>query len=416
VIIRPLTPGLDWDQYLDLTMRSFGPVDETRMRANTEPVVAAGRALGAFDGDRLAGSALFLDMRQWWYGRAVPMAGVAGVQIAPEDRARGVGRALMTALVDYMAERGYPLSALYPATMTIYRSLGWEIAGHRHVAVLPARSLRALARPDDKNSDDKSTDDTSTAGLRRPGPDDAAEVLEVIGRAHENARDCGPVSYDEATVRRWLTRPGRYADKDRYAYLAADGFLGYHWQHGHDEIVIDQLAAVSARTTRALWALAASHSSVAETARVQLGPSDPLWWMLREQDANLAERYGWMLRLLDAPAAIAARGFPATDLAVPLQITDDLRAANSGRWELTVRSGAGRLSRYRTGLASPPSADATPDGLTPLALGPRGLAALYAGTPVATLRRAGLADGGSPAADAALDAAFAATPFMLDAF
>ena len=408
--IRPLTPGLDWEQYLDLTMRSFGPVDEARMRASTEPVVAAGQALGAFDGDRLAGSALFLDMRQWWYGRAVPMAGVAGVQIAPEDRAQGVGRALMTALVDYMAERGYPLSALYPATMTIYRSLGWEIAGHRHVAVLPARSLRTLARPDDKRPDD------STAVIRRPGPGDAAEVLEVIGRAHENARDCGPVSYDEATVRRWLTRPGRYADKDRYAYLAADGFLGYHWQHGHSEIVVDQLAAVSAQTTRALWGLAASHSSVAETARAQLGPYDPLWWMLREQDASLAERYGWMLRLLDAPAAIAARGFPATDLAVPLLITDDLRAANSGRWELTVRSGAGRLSRYRTGLATPSSAAATPGGQTPLALGPRGLAALYGGTPVATLRRAGLADGGSPAADAALDAAFAATPFMLDSF
>ena len=27
---------------------------------------------------------------------------------------------------------------------------------------------------------------------------------------------------DEATMRRWLTRPGRYADKDRYAYLAPE--------------------------------------------------------------------------------------------------------------------------------------------------------------------------------------------------
>ena len=71
--------------------------------------------------------------------------------------------------------------------------------------------------------------------------------------------------------------------------------------------------------------MAASNSSVAETVRAQVGPSDPLWWMLREQDANIAERESWMLRLLDAPAAIAARGFPATDLAVPLQITDDLR-------------------------------------------------------------------------------------------
>jgi hypothetical protein len=126
-----------------------------------------------------------------------------------------------------------------------------------------------------------------------------------------------------------------------------------------------------------------------------------------------------MLRLLDAPGAIAARGFPATDLAVPLLLADDLRPANAGRWELTVRSGRGSLTRHRTGQVHAPATPASPGGQPSgpaLELGPRGLAALYAGTPVATLRRAGLAAGGSPAADAALDAAFAATPYMLDEF
>jgi hypothetical protein len=134
-----------------------------------------------------------------------------------------------------------------------------------------------------------------------------------------------------------------------------------------------------------------------------------------------------MLRLLDAPAAIAARGFPATDLAVPLLLADDLRPANAGRWDLTVRSGRGSLTRYRTGQVHAPDTPASPSGQQSgqqsgqhggpaLELGARGLAALYAGTPVATLRRAGLAAGGSPAADAALDAAFAATPYMLDDF
>jgi len=368
--------------------------------------VAAGQAVGAFDGDRLAGTALYHDLRQWWHGRAVPMAGVAGVKVAPEYRGQGVGRALMTALTELMAERGYPLSALYPATLTIYRSLGWEIAGHRHEAVLPSRALSVMARPEAG----------AVTRIRRPGPDDAAEVLEVIGSVHRDARDCGPVTFDEATMRRWLTRPGRFADKDRYAYLARDGFLGYRWAHGNGGIFIERVVASSAATTRALWAVAASNSTVADTVRAQVGPSDPLWWMLREQDANIAERESWMLRLLDAPAAIAARGFPATDLAVPLQVTDDLRPANSGRWDLTVRAGEGRLSRPRTDLGSPPPAGSSPSRQAPLALGARGLAALYAGTPVATLRRAGLADGGSPDADAALDAAFAATPFMLDGF
>jgi predicted acetyltransferase len=413
VIVRPLVPGFDLDQYIDLTMRSFGPSDETMIQPRIEPVVAAGRCLGAFDGDRLVGTALYHDMRQWWRGRAVRMAGVAGVKVAPEYRGQGAGRALMTALVEEMAERGYPISALYPATMPLYRSLGWEIAGHRHQAVLPARALSTMARPEPG----------AVTKIRRAGPDDAAEVLEVIGRAHRDARDCGPVTWDEDTVRRWLTRPGRYADKDRYAYLAADGFLGYRWQGGgHGEIFVDRVAASSAPTTRALWAVVASNSTVTEKVYAQVGPSDPFWWMLREQDANIAERYSWMLRLLDAPAAIAARGFPATDIAVPLAITDDLQPANSGRWELTVQAGTGRLIRDRTGLvpASPaadsPHGQAPPGGQAPLALGARGLAALYAGTPVATLRRAGLAEGGSPDADAALDGAFAATPFMLDDF
>jgi predicted acetyltransferase len=407
VIVRLLTPGFDWDQYADLTVRSFGPSGEAMIQPSIEPIVAADRCLGAFDGDRLVGTALYHDMRQWWHGRAVRMAGVAGVKVAPEYRGQGAGRALMTALIDLMAERGYPLSALYPATMTIYRSLGWEIAGHRHEAVLPSRALSAIARPETG----------AAAKIRRPGPDDAAEVLEVIGRAHRDARDCGPVTWDEPTVRRWLTRPGRYADQDRYAYLAQDGFLGYRWQGGgHQEIFVDRVVASSAETTRALWAVAASNSTVTETVRAQVGPSDPFWWMLREQDADLAKRYSWMLRLLDAPAAIAARGFPATDLAVPLQIADDLRPANSGRWELTVSAGEGRLSRYRTDRDSPSPASASLHGQAPLVLGARGLAALYAGTPVATLRRAGLAEGGSPDADAALDGAFAATPFMFEDF
>jgi predicted acetyltransferase len=327
------------------------------------------------------------------------MAGVAGVKIAPEYQRRGIGSALMTALTEQMKARGYPLAVLYPATVAIYRSLGWEIAGHRYEAALPARALPSMPRPAPE----------AFKQIRRPGPGDAAEVTGVLGRAHALARDAGPVTRDEATVRRWLADPGNYA------YLAPDGCAAYRWRRGHDEVYVDRVVAASAETTAALWAVVASHSTVADTVRAQVAPSDPFWWLLGEREADVAERESWMLRLLDAPAAIAARGFPAVDLAVPLVIADDLCPANSGRWELTVRGGAGRLSVSRTDRgASPGHAD--PAAGAPLALGPRGLAALYAGTPVATLRRAGLAEGGSAGGDASLDAAFAAAPYMLDDF
>lgn len=409
--IRLLGPGDDIDAQLDLADRSFGvhgaDVRERR-RWTTSWLIARGRAVGAFTGGKPAGSAVFHDMRQWWYGREVPMAGVSSVMVAPEHRGRGTGRLLMAGLLEEVAAQGYPLSALYPATMPLYRSLGWELAGARDTAVIPARSLLTLAPPD--AAAHPLTRDAPEPALRRAGPDDAVAVLSVLGRVHEAARDCGPVTWDAAEAGQWLAEP------DLYAYLCEDGFLAYQWHHRNQDLFVERAEAMSARTVRAFWSHLGSHASIAEKVYARVGPAAAFWWLARERDADVEHRSLWMLRVVDAPAAIAARGFPATDLAVPLQITDDLRAANSGRWELTVRSGAGRLSRYRTGLASPPSADATADGLTPLALGPRGLAALYAGTPVATLRRAGLADGGSPAADAALDAAFAATPFMLDAF
>jgi predicted acetyltransferase len=297
---------------------------------------------------------------------------MSGVTIAPEYRGRGVGRSLVMALTD--------------------RQLGWELGGARYEAQIPARSLLDLPKPG------------VTSPIRRPGPADAAEVIAVISAAHQQDGDCAPVTWDEWSMRRWLTVPGKYAGSHHYAFLAPDGFAAYRWR-GDNEIYVDRVLAATPDTTLALWSIVASHSSVASTVVAQVAPRDPLWWLQPEQDAIVSERDPWMLRLLDAPAAIAARGFRAVD--IPLPITDQQLPHNRGRWHLTVRSsGEAHLIRTPAGAPAQPA----------LALGARGLAALYAGTPVSTLRRAGLASGGTPEADAALDGAFAAAPYMLDGF
>ncbi len=100
-----------------------------------------------------------------------------------------------------------------------------------------------------------------------------------------------------------------------------------------------------------------------------------------------------MLRLIDAPAAIAARGYPpAVSLSVPLDIADRDLPANAGRWTLQVTGGTGRLQRSDS---RQPAADGFLDGngvagsaSSVLRLGPRGLAAMFAGVPLATLRLA----------------------------
>jgi predicted acetyltransferase len=406
VVIRAIAADDDMDAQVDLAEHAFG-VYSAGQRASWTYVAGLrarqGLFLGAFADGGPAGAAMIHDLRQWWVGREVPCAGIASVKVAPELRGRGVGRRLMTAALETAADRGYPLSALFPATMPIYRSLGWELAGGKYQATIPTRSLWTLAAPD-KDAVTAAPADPSVPDVRRAGPEDAARIIAIIGRSHQAARDAGPLTWDEGPFRQWLARP------DLYSYLAGDdGFAAYRWggDGPHAEVFVERVHAVTPESLRALWAVIASHSSVARTVTALTAPNDPFWWLTAERDATITKRSMWMLRVIDAPAAITARGFPpAVAAAVALEINDLARPANSGTWQLEVADGKGALT---------PAASAAARGAA-LTLGARGLAALYAGTPVATLRLAGLAAGGAPDADAALDAAFAATPYMVDDF
>lgn len=433
----------DLDAELDLRHRAFGPMDSAEREYWLDEMrgcIADGRQFGVWDGGLLVGAARFYDMRQYWHGRALPMAGVGGVKVAPEARGRGVGRALMAELLGAMAERGYPLSVLYPATAHIYRSFGWELAGGHYRAEVPGRSLGPLLPPDPEvglpgqiggpavsagaggsalpaapagaggSAVPAAPVEAGLAGrrpaVRRAGPDDAEEVIAVLGAVHAAARDCGPATFDPASVRRWLASP------DLFSYLAADGFLGYGWHGGsHSEIMVHVLQAASAATARTLWGIVASHASVTEIVRATVGPSDPVGWLTREPDVSLHQHKTWMLRVLDPAAAIAGRGFPvAADTSVALQLADPDLPANAGLYTLAVGDGRGALTPGVTPRT------AAPTTVPQVLLGPRGFAALYAGVPTATLRIAGLLAGGDEGTDCALDAVFACRPYLLDYF
>jgi predicted acetyltransferase len=398
--IRPITLDDDFAAQLDLSQRAFGLlpeqrkadwVDTARLRAGQ------GLFLGAFVNGSPAGAAMLHDMRQYWLGQAVKMAGVAGVKVAPEFRGRGIGRTLMTELLNLIADRGYPLSALYPATMPIYRSLGWELAGATYRFTIPARSLLELHAPDEaaRGGGGNHRD----IPVRRATSADMAMVIKIIGESHMAARDAGPLTWDEALAAQWL------GHEDLYSYFAGnDGFAAYRWNDGG--LWVERVHAGTPETLRALWSVIASHCSTADDVSGWISPDDPFWWLTRERDATVSRRAMWMLRVVDAGAAIAGRGFPpGISVSLPLEIHDKARPANTGHWQLTVADGKGTLTP--NGSVSSPA---------PLTLGPRGLAALYAGIPVASLRLSGLASGGTQATDAAMDAVFAAAPYMLDSF
>ncbi len=404
--VRPVIAGDDLNAGVDLWHRAFGPPgagEPERWLADLSAGRDAGRLLGAWDGGQQVGLALYDEMRQWWHGRDLPMAGVSGVAVAPESRGRGVGRALMTGLLRSMAERRYPLSALYPATSRLYRSLGWEVAGSRYLAEIPARSLAALLPPDPAAG--SAPGPTGTAGVRRTTEADADQVIAVLGAICRTQLDCGPTTRDREAVRRLL------ASDSVFSYLAPDGFLSYSWDTGRD-LLVNTLRAVSPRTLREFWSIVANHATIAGTVRVALGPADPITWLTSEPDVRIRSHKNWMLRVLCPESAIAGRGFPAAvSLDVMLALSDPDLPDLTHPYRLRVGEGLGTLDPETIGETVQ-----GPSGPWVTCLGPRGFAAMYAGVPMATLRQAGLVVGGDRATDALLDSAFGATSYLLDLF
>ncbi len=207
--IRPFTRDDDLEPEFALRRRAFGlirPGDKPKWRASIEASVTAGQIFGAFDGGRLVASARYFPMQQWWHGQVMPMVGVAGVKVAPEERGRGVGKALMAELLTDIAGRGYPVSTLYPSTLGIYRSLGWENAGGLYEASMPSRALAALAASDPVLGPASGPD--GGLGLRPPAPTMPRRSIETLEPRAPGAAAVRPEYARARGSRRagWMTR------------------------------------------------------------------------------------------------------------------------------------------------------------------------------------------------------------------
>jgi predicted acetyltransferase len=96
----------------------------------TFAATAEGRtSWGVFEGAALIAKAVDREQGQWFGGRVVPTSGVAGVAVIPEARSSGLGRVVLTKLLQEARARGAAISTLFPSTPFPYRALGWEEVG-----------------------------------------------------------------------------------------------------------------------------------------------------------------------------------------------------------------------------------------------------------------------------------------------
>jgi predicted acetyltransferase len=219
----------------------------------------------------------------------------------------------------------------------------------------------------------------------------------------------------------WLDRPDVWWNRilteqwdDRHVYVVDDdsggaiaGYIVYRQSPDPErvfgyQINVTELVADEVDVALALWRLVGSSSSMVDTVTVLGPPEHPLLFLLREQDVRPRMEIRYMLRLVDAAGAIAARGYPPISATVDLDVTDRHCDWNAGRWQLCVEDGGGRLEKGGSGGVN---------------LSVNAFAALYSGYASAgTLARAGMLRG-SDRECATLDALFSGpTPWLPDFF
>jgi len=392
--IRALRDG-DLEQAWELDRDAFHTPPERK--AFFLRFADASRWIGAFDADRLVGATSSHSFGQFFGGRPVPMGGVHSVSVVPERRGQGLARALMTPLLHAMRERGEVISSLFPAATRLYRGLGWELAGSYLWRGIAPRTLQQLAR--------------APAVTLRPG---SAADLDALRACYGRfaAPQNGQLDRSDAWWQRLVA-----LFEERSVFIAdgsgdvPEGYVVYRqldgdWSAlgGPFRIAVYELVSTTPAASLALWRLLGSWASQV-TQIVYRGPAeDPLLLLLPEQEVSVLAEVRWMTRILDAPGAIAARGFaPGLALEAPFSLRDPQLPANDGSWVLCVKDGHGRLERGGSGGP---------------ALSIAGLSSLYTGwATTAALRRSGRLESGSDAHCAALDAAFAGpTPWLVDEF
>jgi len=373
-----------------------------------------GNALGALsdlhvleEGGVVMAHAFLFPLEAWFGGRAVPMAGIATVGVAPEARGRGLAGRLLAHLHGVAHARGDVVAALYPfrqgfyarhgyAAASSYRRLRLHPASIPFACDLPARAACAADRA-------ALAACWAAAGVRRTGTLVRTERL-WDARAAD-------------TRRTWLVVDG---DRRLEGYVCWS--LDQDEPHAATHLRVHELAAETTRAERALWGLVRAQRGQVAVVHVDVASDDPIEAALVDADrgehgdAQLEHSLGDvaagpMVRVLDVPAALAARGW-ASEGDVIVGVTGD--GVAGGDLATTARSGAGATTGRWTIAARGGRATVTATRDAPhVELEATALAAVaFGGIPVAHAARLGWMAARDEASLARAAALFAMPPYF----
>ena len=384
ITVESIRPESEEDRW-DLGRQAFGGTDAyDPNRPSPEP----DRVVAAYDDDRLVGTVVSLDFAMTWGGAQVPCAGVSGVVVRPEDRGRGVAHRMLEESFDRMRQRGEMLAALYQTTASLYRSVGFEIAGSYAWRRVPLSLIPGTG---------------SDLSWRRVAFDDPAirSVHEEMSRSLD-----GWIVADDLWWRRTRHTIETQKSKNRYAYVGSRGgadvaAVVYRYDSSEDrlyELGIDLLAGVDGDAVASTLGFLAANGTTAGHLETTL-PRDLLSLHVPDvQNAAISREWPWMLRLVDVVGAFEARRWPsAVTGRIELDVVDATVAENTGPHVVEFTDGAATVTAGGSGRVRVDVTD---------------LAAVYAGNSTRLRAGAGRLGGATDADVELLAAACASHPTM----
>ncbi len=301
--------------------------------------------VGVVGGDIVATAGEFR-FDQWFGGNPLGCSAVWGVATLPEHRGAGLASAVTEAVLRAAKDRGAPVSALFPAVLKPYRSIGYELAGtftkHRIAIDAIPPQTRDLPAP-------------QLFDLERDLPG-----VRACYRAFAS-RHTGPV--EPTGDGHWAERIMiRTDDESRRAVVVREndevtGFLVTGRQHDPGPLDVafglwtEAFVANTDTALRALLSYVRRFAGIGKWFQWSGPPNDPIGLLVDEQSLAIDMHYRWMLRLLDVRTAFEQRGWPAIVAEAVFAVDDPMFADNAGPW---------RRGRHRRRSDAPPGVRGAP--------------------------------------------------------
>lgn len=331
--LRPDEHRAAWDLFRAALHVQPG-TDEEWERASA--VHQDGRVLGVFGPDLIGTARSFDSEMVVPGGKRLPLAAVTGVGVRVGRTRRGVLSALQAAQLADFAERGVALALLYASEGAIYGRYGYGIASLANRVVVDRH--RAQLRPDVPAGGEVTVLGIDEAAPKWP----EMYAATAMGRIAAMTRSEIYWPGYEAQLRRRskLVQTAVHRGSD-----GVDGYLTYYVEEDSNEHAKLQVMAFHYANPAAfagLWRFLLSIDLVNEIVLAMRPLDEPhalLFADPRMAKTESTDDEGW-LRLVDVPAALAARAYGPAEPVV-LEVSDRSLPGNEGRY-LVGPDGASR--------------------------------------------------------------------------